>query len=1021
MLAIIWGALAARRAQALAVLLLAVLASAAAAAAPSYVAAAGQALARNELATADPTDIQLRLVESTDYPGMPGDVSRTIFGKDVGKLTPAGFDVVFGSQSGGVATGRAGKATSNLVFRSGVCERVSVAGACPRATTKGQLPEVMVSTHTAQRLGVTAGDQFAFGSAPVQVRVVGVYRPLDVTDPFWVGAEFIRTPAAGAATTAVPGSAEDAIFTAESSPLVNEQAIARRATADLYLTERLLDSHSVRDLQSRVAVLARDSELQGFGSGTSLSSFFDRVALQRGQLADGVALGAGLLVLLSWLVLFVSVSSSADERRPEQGLLLLRGVQRRRLWALAIGEHAVPVLVAIPLGCLGGLAAARLLAAHTLPVRADVTLDATAVGYAAVGALGALGAVLLAQARTMSAPVVDLLRRIPARARGWRATVGDVVAVSVAVAAVVQLRSGGVPSGLALLAPVVGALAAGLLLARVAMLGAAVVGAALLARGRTAPGLALVQVARQPRFRPLIALLTVAVAMLAFTAATSEVASAAYADRATIEVGASRVVEVDATSRSQLLNAVRAVDPEGRFAMAAVVTNAAAEAGTPVLAVDSARLATVTVPRSFYGVSLVDVGRAIRPDPPGEPLDLRGRLLTVLATADFDKPAFGGNRVRLVVTVASANGTRVVVAHQDVQPGHDEYRFPVPECAQTCRLVKIEIVAEVVPQPLVVRFDRLLTGDGDTDGDGDFDGNRVRLTGAQFGELKRWRQTDPNYSFLSSGAGKDAGLVIDMPDGRRAKPAGISVADSPSPLPGWLTRSKGEMLGSAHRYEAIDGAPGEARVMGLADRLPRLGGSGLVVDLEYADRLAVAGQSGGTKEVWLTPTAPADVLDRLRAQGLVVRHDRTIAAVRDGYDRQGAAIALRFNLFAALAGVLIGAAGLVALAAAEQRNRVAMLVALRRQGLPPRAVRGGYGWPVVVATVSGGITSVVIWLLTRDGQRLFSRGRSPLPLPDWPDVGRLLLFVAPTVALFAVTAAVLARIVAASIRRRTGR
>ncbi|MEU4336102.1 FtsX-like permease family protein [Micromonospora lupini] len=1018
MLAIIWGALTARRAQALAVLLLAVLASAAAAAAPSYVAAAGQAVARNELATADPTDSQLRLAESTDYPGMPGDPSRTPFGKDVRELAPAGFDVVFGSRSGGVATGRAGKATTNLVFRSGVCERVSVTGACPRATTKGQLPEVMVSTHTAQRLGVAAGGQFTFGAVPV--RVAGVYRPLDVTDPFWVGADFIRPPAAGAAATAVPGSAEDAIFTSESAPLVDDQVIVRRATADLYLTQRLLDGHSVRDLQSMVAMLARDSDLQGFGSGTSLSSFFDRVALQRGQLADGVTLGAGLLVLLSWLVLFVSVSSSADERRPEQGLMLLRGVQRRRLWALAIGEHAVPVLVAIPLGCLGGLAAARLLAAHTLPVQADVTLDATAVGYAAVGALGALVAVLLAQARTMSAPVVDLLRRVPARARGWRATVGDMVAVSVAVAAVVQLRSGGAPSGLALVAPVVGALAAGLLLARVAMLGAAVGGAALLARGRTATGLALVQVARQPRFRPLIALLTVAVAMLAFTAATSEVASVAYADRATLEVGASRVVEVDATSRFHLLNAVRAVDPEGRFAMAAVVTNAAAEADTPVLAVDSARLATVTVPRSFYGASLADIGRAIRPDPPGEPLDLRGRLLTVLATADFDKAAYGGNRVRLVVTVASGNGTRVVVALQDIQPGHDEYRFPVPECAQTCRLVKIEIVAEVVPQPLVVRLDRLLTGDGDTDGDGDFDGDRVRLTGAQFGELERWRQTDPDYSFLSSGEGKDAGLVIDIPDGRRAKPAGISVADSPSPLPGWLTRSKGEMLGSAHRYEAIDGTPGEARVMGLADRLPRLGGSGLVVDLEYADRLAVAGQSG-TKEVWLTPTAPADVLDRLRTQGLVVKHDRTIAAVRDGYDRQGAAIALRFNLFAALAGVLIGAAGLVALAAAEQRNRVAMLVALRRQGLPPRAVRGGYGWPVVVATASGGITAVVIWLLTRDGQRLFSRGRSPLPLPDWPDVGRLLLFVVPTVALFALTAAVLARVVAASIRRRTGR
>lgn len=151
-----------------------------------------------------------------------------------------------------------------------------------------------------------------------------------------------------------------------------------------------------------------------------------------------------------------------------------------------------------------------------------------------------------------------------------------------------------------------------------------------------------------------------------------------------------------------------------------------------------------------------------------------------------------------------------------------------------------------------------------------------------------------------------------------------------------------------------------------------------------------------------------------------MKSDRTITHVRQDFDRQGAALALRFNVFAALAGVLIGAAGLIAMAAAEQRTRVAMLVALRRQGLSPRAVRGGYGWPVAVAAVSGGLVTLVIWLLTRSGQRVFSDGRSPVPLPEWPDVGRLLLFTVPTVTLFALTAVVLGRIVAAAVRRRSG-
>lgn len=71
MLAVIWGALTARRAQALAVLLLAVLASAAAAAAPSYVAAAGQALASYELSRASPNELRVRLADPVEFPGCP--------------------------------------------------------------------------------------------------------------------------------------------------------------------------------------------------------------------------------------------------------------------------------------------------------------------------------------------------------------------------------------------------------------------------------------------------------------------------------------------------------------------------------------------------------------------------------------------------------------------------------------------------------------------------------------------------------------------------------------------------------------------------------------------------------------------------------------------------------------------------------------------------------------------------------------------------------------------------------------
>ncbi|MDO3705731.1 hypothetical protein Q3W71_29085 [Micromonospora sp. C28SCA-DRY-2] len=1008
MLAVIAGALAARRAQALAVLLLAVLASAGAAAAPMYVAAAGQALASQELAAAGPDERRLRFSSIAEYPGIPTDPGVAAFRGQVEPFAAAGFEVVLGAQAAGMAAGPAGTVSSTLVFRQGICERVAVTGTCPGPAAAGELPEVMVSTNTAGQLGVTAGGEVTFAGVPL--RVTGVYRPLDPTAAYWLGGEYLPPPAPGPPPVSAVGSARDAIFTGGAARLADEDAILQRPTADLFVTERLVRSGSVDDLRSAVATAARTAGRDRLGTSTSLPDLLHRVTTQRGQLAVGVTLGAGLLVLLCWLVLFMAVSSAADLRRPEQGLLLLRGVQRRRLWTLAVGEHAVPALAAIPLGCLAGLAAADLLAAHTLTGEPAVALDATAVGYATLAAVGALAAVLLAQSRSLSAPVVDLLRRVPSRVRGWRASVGDVVALSVAVAAVVQLRAGGAPSGLALLAPVVGALAVGVLLARLAMTVGAAVGGRLLARGRAATGLALLQVARQPRFRPLIALLTVVVAMLAFTAATRELATAAYADRATVDVGAARVVGVDALSRKHLLDAVRAVDPEGRFAMAVVARSTTSRGDLPLLAVDSGRLAAVAAAHPSYGVALSDIARELRPRPPAEPVELRGRWLTVVVDVDYDEVAYAGAEPRLFVSVASRSGTRRIAAERPLDTGRAAYRVPVPECGSPCRLVNFELTVPLTPRPVRVRFEELRAGDGDT----------VRLTAADFAQGTRWRSPDiRDVSLTAIGGGGEPGLVLDVPEGRWSDPIAVAVADAPDLLPGWLARSAGTNLGSI-RYDALDSNPATAVVAGHADRLPRFGESGMVLDLEYADRLAVGGQSG-VEEVWLGPAAPADVRDRLRSQGLVVSAERTIGAERRDLASQGPALALGFNLFAALAGVLIGAAGLVAMAAAEQRNRVATMVALRRQGLPPRAVRGGYGWPVAVATAAGVLAAGAMWLLTRHGQRLFSDGRSPVPIPDWPAAGGLLAVTVPAIALFALTAVVLGRLLAASVRRRAGR
>ncbi|MDG4797702.1 FtsX-like permease family protein [Micromonospora sp. WMMD1082] len=1005
MLALIAGALAARRMQAIAVLLLATLAGAAAAAAPIFATAAGQALADHELATAAPDEHRLRLTSIVESEGLPTDADRDFLAGQLAPLTPAGFDTVLGAQRTGRATGPDADVPSMLVFRQGTCERVAVTGTCPAPTPAGQHPQAMISTNTAAHLGITVGDPVTFDR--LTLTVVGVYRPLDPRDAYWAGNEYLRPPPPGRTDTPRVGSASDAIFIAGTSPLADDKELLFRTTADLFVTAHTLRTRPTEEIKSEITAAQQDATRAGYGAGSRLPALLDRVADNRHHLNLGVTLGGCLLVLLCWLVLFMVVASAADERRPDQGLLMLRGVRRTRLWALAIGEHAVPALAAIPLACLAGLATADLLATHTLPGTADITLDATALGYATAAAAGALAAVLAAQLRTISAPVTDLLRRVPARGNRWRAGIADIVAISVAAAAVVQLRTGGPATGLALLAPIAAALAVGLLAARVAMGVGATAGGALLRHGRTATGLALVQLARQPRIRPLVALLTVVIGLLAFTAGIRDVATTAYTNRAIVEVGAPRVVGVDAMSRKHLLDATRAIDPPGHFAMAVVVATQAEPGGGTLLAVDSARLATVAEQHPSYGTSLADMHTHLHPAPPAPPLLLRGRTLTLTATATYDTTAYGPLQPGLYVTIANDTGSRQVKADTPITPGTDDYLVRVPECETGCRLANITVNSPRAPTPLHLRITELRHGDGDT----------MLTTGAELARPGSWRYTGLEEHPTPPEQGS-AGLNLTLPEGGGS--ASAVVADTPHPLPAWPTRSAGIPFGHNHSHQGFDGTQVATRVVGLAERLPRTGPHGTLVDLEYADRLATGGHAG-TEEVWLATTAPPDVLDQLRAHGLVITYDRTITATSQTFDRQGPALALDFNLFAAAAGALIGAAGIIAAAAVGHRDRVTTLVALRRQGLPARAIRGGYGWIVAAATAAGSLAAGLIWILTRDGQRLFRDGHPVVPLPTRPDIGWLASITLPAVAAFTVTATVAGLVLVTAVNRRSSR
>src|SRR5690606_20273180 len=110
-----------------------------------------------------------------------------------------------------------------------------------------------------------------------------------------------------------------------------------------------------------------------------------------------------------------------------------------------------------------------------------------------------------------------------------------------------QLRTGQGIAGLGLLVPGLLVVAVALLAARANVVVTSLVARFALRRGLVGLGLSAVQLARRPGSQRLFALLAVGAAMLAFVAAGVDVANQAREDRATVQLGAPRVLHLSTT------------------------------------------------------------------------------------------------------------------------------------------------------------------------------------------------------------------------------------------------------------------------------------------------------------------------------------------------------------------------------------------------------------------------------------------------------------------------------------------
>jgi hypothetical protein len=466
-----------------------------------------------------------------------------------------------------------------------------------------------------------------------------------------------------------------------------------------------------------------------------------------------------------------------------------------------------------------------------------------------------------------------------------------------------------------------------------------------------------------------LALLVVAVGLVGFAAAASEIGTLARTRQVEANLGADRVLQVRPTSARQLLDAVRTADPDGQYAMA-VMPMRARQDNLPILAVDTTRLAQATRWPHDPGAPSTDAtAAAIRPTV-ADPVVVRGTGIELTANLAAER-LFGEDEryglLAITVSLARLNGgPPVIVGFTVFKRGTGTFRAPVG-CEAGCRLIDIT-VQPYYGQPMTVTLMSL------------------RQTGpaADLVDAAGFASWQDRQAAEITLVPTKTGLAVTADGSRGASDGKVGPAD----IPERLTAAVAGYNLSSFVMLAPSAPTGIAVQQVAAVReLPRMGMTGALVDLEYVARLGEPGptQSG---EVWLGPGAPADVVDRLRDGGLVIIGDRRLetelAASRDRPN----AIGLRFLLAVGVLCLLLGAGGLAVTAGIERRARADELRALRAQGLPRRMVaragRISYLVLVLTAGVFGAGAAAAAWVATGERMPLVDVLVPGLATPRWP-------------------------------------
>jgi putative ABC transport system permease protein len=955
-----------RRWTSIAILLTAAVTTGAAALGPIYAMAASESTLRDQLTLASSQSSGLHF-EQTYYSQSKHATTLKTLARYLGSDPPSGSIKGYPSRILTLywetnATAEPGTgALTGVVWRQGECGHlIIVEGKCP--TSAGQAVVSRRSVDSSP-FGWKLGSTLTLKNGQT-VKIVGLYTPKNTSDPFWFGHNYFD---ATAATNTTPNIV-DSVFVTKSEFGVLHGHLIVRSYVDYPLDPAQIRLADVPKLKATVDALSSRIPTEDGYPVAALSTGLDDVlaaAAHEQQLVDtGTLLVTLQLTLLGWFVLFQVVAEAAEARGSEIALAKLRGHRAAQVFRFGLAEPLVLLLVAIPIGAVIAILAAEGFA-HSVLVPGTPVQVTWQTGLAALGAFaGGLVAAGLAARRVLMRSVLDQWRRTtsaPAHTR--TALVVDIVLAGAAVIGLVVLQLFGALRGgddtVALLAP-------GLLVLALALIGTRLM--PLLVRAflpltrataSVAAFIATRQVVRRPAGLRLAALLAVALGLSTFGVGAEVVAVGNRTARADAEFGAAQIVSFEYTPGVDPISAVRKADPDGTWAMAAAtwLPDGGNSVNGTVLAVDATRLAAVGFP-ARGGPSTDHLAAVIATSKIPALVVHATRMSAVIDSSGMRADAMPQVQFNLL----SLQGVEIDAESSVMASGKHTYTAPIP-CAQGCTFLGI-----TWDRPVSVsgRIDGRATVSNISAGSGALHTLNARLT-----QQAAWRANVPQGNATDHVHATSAGLADDL-SSHDGGYGGIAYAFVPARLPAVVTvAGLAVPPTSKARLSVVDGFSVPAAFVSseVVSVVPHVLNQGVLMNLSYLQDDLPDFNNEAIWQVWLSPSAPADAVARLRAAGISVQSITSASTRIAVLARQAPALSLLLLLASAIAGSVLAIGGTTISIGSSARRRSYEAAALGTVGVSRRQLYRAalYEQLIVLGTavvlgVGGGVLAAVLTL-----------------------------------------------------------